>query len=206
MKNRKDKIEYLFDGIGEIDDKLLTEALAYKPIRRRKYNFGLIAACLALIIAVALVFPMLQNGFVVGENEKVDEGMLDVNVSYDSLDALMLGIRDGGDYENVSSASELSYTDGACIVWKYDDSESFCVKYVNDRQFERLSDGMGKGDEVGESSPELSCRVWIVDGEGIVRSPYLKETAGNEGLSVFEYEAEIIPTEELIDCISDMLT
>ena len=206
MKNRREKAEYLFDRIGEIDDALLADALAYKPVSRKKYNFGLIAACLALIIAVALVFPLFQNQFVVGENEKVDEGMLDVNESYFSLEALMLDVKENGRYMSYSSADDISYANGACIVWKYDDSDEFYVKYVSNYQFDRLSSRMGKGDQVGESSPELSCQLWIVDNAGVVRSPYLKDAAGNEGLTVFDYEAEIIPTCDFVSCISEMLT
>ena len=206
MKNRKEKAEYLFDSIGEIDDALLADALSYKPVRRKKYNFGLIAACFALVIAVALVFPLLQNGFAVNESEKVDEGMLDVNESYSSLEALMLDVKENGRYMSYSSADDISYANGACIVWKYDDSDEFYVKYVSNYQFDRLSSRMGKGEQVGESSPELSCQVWIVDNAGVVRSPYLKDTSGNEGLTVFDYEAEIVPCDDLINCISEMLT
>jgi len=205
MKNRKDKTQYLFDSIGEIDDSLLADALAYKPIRRKRYNLGLVAACLALLIAVALIFPMLQSGFVVGESEKTDEGMLDVKNHYDSLDSLMLGIRDSGEFKLYESAEELSF-ESACIVWKYDDSDGFYVKRVSNYQLEQMSDRMGKGSDVGERSPNLSCQVWIVDNAGVVRSPYLKDTAGNEGLTVFNYEAEIIPNDDLINCISEMLT
>ena len=70
MKNRKEKLEYLFDVIGEIDDKLLNEALEYKPARKRQYNLGLIAACLAVFVAVAIVFGGGKGGkfFILNEN------------------------------------------------------------------------------------------------------------------------------------------
>ena len=62
MKNRKEKLEYLFDVIGEIDDKLLNEALEYKPARKRQYNLGLIAACLAVFVAIVLYECWMTSG------------------------------------------------------------------------------------------------------------------------------------------------
>ena len=70
----------------------------------------------------------------------------------------------------------------------------------------RIHNLLGKGESVGASSPDLLCRVWLVCGDGIVLSPYLKNTDGNKGHAVlFDYEAEILPSSDLISCISDIL-
>ena len=206
MKNRKEKTQYLFDSIGEIDDKLLEEALEYMPARKKQYNLGLIAACLAVFVAVALVFPLLRGGFLVMESDKTEEITLEVKQTYDSLDELMTDIRYTGNYMSLESADEISFTDGACIVWRYGEEDGYFVKPLDDRQLERLNVDLGSGYQVGVSSPALSCQVWIVDDDGIVRSPYLKDAAGNQDCTVFDYEAEIVPTRSFVVCVSELLT
>ena len=51
----------------------------------------------------------------------------------------------------------------------------------------------------------VAVSVWVLDGKGNVSTPYLKTSRGNIGCEIFDYEAEIIPDERLVDCISDIL-
>ena len=50
MKNKKNKTEYLLREIGEVDDRLLAEAIEYRSRNKERpiYKWGAIAACLAL--------------------------------------------------------------------------------------------------------------------------------------------------------------
>ena len=220
MMDKKDKAERLLDSIGNIDDSLIDEAIGYKAARRvNLYRFGLMAACIALVFVIAVASPLLRklaevgnggaqggennNGVVenTGKNEENED-----EVGNDKLGTYMLSIRDSLEgYDVYPSAENLSYVGQTSLVWRYADGEEVYVATLSSKQLGELMDAMGSGKEVGESSPELDCYVWIVDGQGAVVSPYLKEGAGNEGCEVFDYEAEIIPDDDFVDCVSEIL-
>ncbi|MBE6685509.1 MAG: hypothetical protein E7592_07700 [Ruminococcaceae bacterium] len=220
MMDKKDKAERLLDSIGNIDDSLIDEAIGYKAARRvNLYRFGLMAACIALVFVIAVASPLLRklaevgNGGAQGgennngvvENTDKNEGNED-EVGNDRLGTYMLSIRDSIEgYDVYPSAENLSYVGQTSLVWRYADSDEVYVATLSSKQLGELKEAMGSGKEVGEVSPELDCYVWIVDGQGAVVSPYLKDGAGNEGCVIFDYEAEIIPDEEFVECVSEIL-
>lgn len=220
MMDKKDKAERLLDSIGNIDDSLIDEAIGYKAARRvNLYRFGLMAACVALVFVIAVASPLLKklaevgNGGAQGgennngvvENTDKNEGN-EGEVGNDRLGTYMLSIRDSLEgYDVYPSAENLSYVGQTSLVWRYADSDEVYVATLSSKQLGELMDAMGGGKEVGESSPELDCYVWIVDGQGAVVSPYLKDNAGNAGCEVFDYEAEIIPDDDFVDCVSEIL-
>jgi len=220
MMDKKDKAERLLDSIGNIDDSLIDEAIGYKAARRvNLYRFGLMAACIALVFVIAVASPLLRklaevgNGGAQGgennngvvENTDKNEGNED-EVGNDRLGTYMLSIRDSIEgYDVYPSAENLSYVGQTSLVWRYADSDEVYVATLSSKQLGELKEAMGSGKEVGEVSPELDCYVWIVDGQGAVVSPYLKDGAGNEGCVIFDYEAEIIPDEEFVECVPEIL-
>lgn len=235
MMDKKEKAERLLDSIGNIDDSLLDEAIGYKAARRYNlHQLGLMAACIALVFVIAVAMPILRNmtkmdnlngnaeesdGNVVERPEGSEENSGGVvenpdknpenngEVERGALDAYMLGVR-GSSLDNCTvypSAESLTYTGNASLVWQYADGDEVYVTTLSSTQLGELKEAMGSGKEVGESSPELDCYVWIVDGQGTVVSPYLKDGAGNEGCAVFDYEAEIIPDDEFVECVSEIL-
>jgi hypothetical protein len=103
------------------------------------------------------------------------------------------------------SADELTYFGEPSIIWQYEEGGEYCVVPIEEYELSKIKVRMGRGREVGESSPDSELRVWICDGKGNVRSPYLKNSAGNTDSAVFDYEAEIIPDEDFVECISDIL-
>ena len=203
MMNKNDKTELLFSRIGEIDDQLLNEAITYKRSRRKIYNFGMLAACLTLILAVAVIFPMLNRiGGVSGD--KNSDAVIDPMNKYVSLDAVFVDSY-GGSYKKLDSFESLSYVGKASLVWQYSDSGEIYSRSLSASELEKLTEKMGRGEQVGERSPKLECIVWVLDGEGNVISPYLKDGAGNVGCEVFDYEVEIIPDDSFVECVSDIL-
>lgn len=215
MSDKLKKAEYLLDEIGEIDDKLLAEAVSYRPARRAP-RFVLIAACIALsvIFTVSSVI-MLQ---------RVSSGLMGIfdnnnhephanaptekppaNSNPLSLDAVLTDARDKG-HTILSTESEIPYRDGnAYIVWQYVGEKEYYASVLTDAELTAIEKNLGSGEEVGQTSPELECMVWIVTGDGAVISPYLKDTYGNMGISVFDYCAEIYPTQDFINYISAIL-
>lgn len=213
MMNKEQKTEYLFSAIGEIDDRFLEEAVSYRrPVRRKKYWIGVLAACLAVVLALssmlslAVAAPVGIFLFAVWNSSTPSEPQSPENYPeehYASLDELMEAQK--SDSLVYLSADELSYFDGASIIWQYEDEDEYCVAPITDYELAKIKARMGSGRDVGASSPENACRVWICDGKGNVRSPYLKNGAGNQDVEVFDYEAEIVPDGDFVECISDIL-
>ena len=94
---------------------------------------------------------------------------------------------------------------GAKLVWQYEEGGELYVAELTTAELASVQDCMGNGKQVGKDSPTLSVSVWLLDGKGNVSTPYLKASRGNVGCEIFDYEAEIIPDERLVDCISDIL-
>lgn len=196
MRDRKDKVEKLLSEIGEIDDRLLYEAVDYKPSRTRNYRLGLIAACLVLACFFAIAMPFIRAALDVNTNVDADPTVtLDGALSSGSVNATRL-----------ESFESLSYFGSPSLVWQDSESGEIFVCELSAGQFERLQSELGRGRDVGETSISLDCKVWVLDGKGNVRSPYLKNSLGNEGIALFDYEAEIIPSEKFIECVSEILS
>lgn len=220
--NKNEKTEYLLSMVGEIDDILLEEAVSYKKKRKKTFLVPLVAACVAVCMTVMLALPlsvMIPLGFILFENQNgaegpelnnpsdVTEGVGDEDAeeAHDTLDAILYAQKMGEDHAVLDSFEELSYIGDASLVWQYEDSGAVYVVKLTEAEFASVQRNMGKGGQVGESSPALSCRVWVLDGKGSVSTPYLKDGAGNEGCGIFDYEAEIIPDENFVNCISEIL-
>ena len=232
MMNKDQKNEYLFSAIGEIDDRFLEEAISYRhPSRKKKYWIPVLAACLAVFFAIfsSLSFAVVASAFTLAattplgmlilvylgseapsqspsQPEQAPEQTPDRYASLDELFEAQKG-SDAQKENNLVylSEDELEYYGDACIIWQYEEGGEYCVVPVTEYELSDIQVMMGRGRDVGESSPKNSCRVWICDGKGNVRSPYLKNGAGNQDVEVFDYEAEIIPDEDFVQCISDIL-
>lgn len=195
MKNKYEKAELLLDGIGEIDERLIFEAQFWRP-QRSSFKKPLLVAA-SLIVAFTLIFgsmsDLLFGDFTAPSTEQ-------------TLDSLLVDSRDKNTY-TTCSRDEISYLDGnAYVVWQYSDSEEYCVSdRLSKTELTAIKRELGHGTEVGNSSPSLDCKVWLIMGDGSVVSPYLKLDSGNVGSEVFDYEAEIYPTDDLISCISGII-
>ena len=206
MKNRNaEKTKYLFRAIGEIDDRLVQEAAFYRPRRSALSRVMLVAACLSLSLVLSVGAFLLANR----RDSVKDEGTPPASgtPAVANLDVLLLNQRDNASYTTVSSAEELDLFSGEVrVVWQYADSNEICVsRALTVRESANLTAHFGSGTNVGDESPMLSCKVWITLGDGTVVSPYLKASAGNLGTELFDYNAEILPTQGFISCISEIL-
>ena len=201
MRNRRNKAEYLLREIGEIDDRLVAEALSHRGARRKTTRAILLAACLSLVFVLTVILPFYRVMSGILQNATPDDESPQEILTLDGV----LEQADGYLTE-LESLESLSYTDGPRLVWQNVESGEIFVCELTAYQLSRLQREMGRGQQVGEQSPDNTCLIWVLDGEGGVRTPYLKQTPGNEGCTVFEYDPEILPTQNLITCISDILS
>ena len=198
MNNKERKVNDLFLSIGEIDDALINEAMTYKRVRKRSFKIAPIAACLVLAVVLAVTMPLISR---LGNNGGAEVPQQNEACA---LDLLFLECK-GKEFDRYDSFDELSYVGVATLVWRYEDSGEIYALALTDYQLSLIESKLGRGQSAGESSPELSCRVWILDGCGNVKTPYLKNENGNVGCTVFDFEAEIIPDDAFVKCISDII-
>ena len=201
-RNKMNKAAFLFDEIGNVGDLYLQEALTYRKKRVNLRPWIAAAACLLVVVLVGglLRSPVLDN--ILGGGEKA-EPETQAPVTLDAfLDANRATLNCTEVQEN-----EIDYFGSTYLILQYEGDETFYrSRNLTEREVDRILGLLGKGDEVGTSSPALLCRVWLVCEDGTVLSPYLKNTDGNKGHAVlFDYEAEILPSSSLISCISDIL-
>ena len=203
-RNKMNKAAFLFDEIGNIGDVYLQEALTYRKRRISAQPWIAAVACILVVVLVGGALwnsPLFDN--IAGESDKVENPE---TVTPATLDAFLTENRATLNCTKIS-AGEVDYFGSAYLVLQYEEDETLWrSRDLTKGEVDRILDLLGKGDEVGTSSPELLCRVWLVCEDGTVLSPYLKDTDGNRGHAVlFDYEAEILPSSSLISCISDIL-
>ena len=222
--NKNEKSQYLLSMVGEIDDAILTEAASYKRRRKKTFIIPVIAACLSVVMVISTALPLaavitfgslLSAGNSSPEvegnetqgagDENLENDMGAVISPYGKLDLLLNEQKSEEKYQKLDSAEELSYIGTASLVWQYEEGGEIYVAELTATELASVQDCMGRGTQVGKDSPTLSVSVWVLDGKGNVSTPYLKSSRGNLGCEIFDYEAEIIPGDELVDCISDIL-
>ena len=198
---KKIKAEYLLCEIGEIDDALIAEAQSYGNTRASRPRFMLIAATLVLAFTLVLGSTVISK---LTSPESEGEDSVPVYYALDSL----VSESDTQGYSFVSASEDLPYFDeNAHVVWQFAGEEKY---YVSDAlsvtELSSVTSNIGVGESVGDESPSLECRVWILYGDGRVVTPYLKTSSGNVSTEVFDYEPEIIPSDKFVSCISDILS
>ena len=217
--NKNEKSQYLLSMVGEIDDSILNESVSYKRSRKKSFLLPVLAACLSLIMVLMMALPLaviltvdnllpedLNSPNLDVEGDENLENDLDAVVKpYGKLDLLLNEQKNDGKYQKLNSTEELSYVGSASLVWQYEEGGEIYVAELTATELASVQDCMGRGTQVGKDSPTLSVSVWVLDGKGNVSTPYLKSSRGNLGCEIFDYEAEIIPGDELVDCISDIL-
>ena len=200
MKSDKQKKALeLFESIGQIDDSLLQEAMEYRPHRLSFSRFLPLAAALLLcvILSVSILTVALRNAF--SPPPAVETAK--------TLDEALLALRDQSP-DVLEAESDVPFFDGsAYLVWQYESDGTLCIsRPLNADEVKSLGKQFGQGERIGSESAPLSCRVWLLIGNGDVYSPYLSYSAGNVGKAcLFDYEAELLPTDAFVATVSDIL-
>lgn len=206
MKNQKEQnTEYLFRAIGEVDDRLLQQALQYRKKRIPLWSVLPIAA--ALVLSVSLIGASVLLALQKKDNREPASSQPEQQYPC-TLEQILLDCRGRFDYAVPDNEESIPFfDDNSYIVWQYTDSSALYIsRALTQAETETLADYCGTGQRLGEASTPLSCRIWIVGENGIVRSPYLEQSAGNTAVGqLFDYEAELIPSDTLTSCISDIL-
>ncbi len=103
---------------------------------------------------------------------------------------------------------EVDYFGEAYLLWQIEGDETlYRSRALTTAEVNRSIALIGQGTPVESAPTEGSLsRVYLVVGNGDVLTPYLPATDGNIGAAVlFDYSAELIPSESLISFLSDIL-
>ena len=195
---KEEKALRLYESIGDIDHGMATAALNYKSSRSvspLKLAF-IIAACFALTVM-----------FVIG-GAKIADGLLDLNETPGMAEGVykldsMLG--EEADQVLIKAESDIDFFSGEVeLIWS--DGENYYVKPLGKKnEVTPVLNEIGKGEEI-DVDQSFEYKVWISYGDGRVVSPYLKDTDGNVGYaSLFDYSPEIVPSEDFVDSVNELL-
>lgn len=202
--NKMKKAALLLDEIGNVSDVYLQEALTYRKTRSVARPWIAAVACILAVVLVGgglLNSPLMENIF--GGLNKTNSPETQEPATLDSFLAANRGTLNC----TALQENEVDYFGSTYLILQYEGDETlYRSRNLTASEVDRILDLVGKGPSVGENSPALLCRVWLVCEDGTVLSPYLKNTEGNKGHAVlFDYQAEILPSSSLISCISDIL-
>ncbi len=196
-QNRDQKAEYLLRELGGIEDRFLHEALIWAPARRSP-RVLLIAACLALL-ALAVPLSVIISNRTKQEADHTPPLSESAPRSVDDI------LAKSTHRETVADATSIDLHTPS-LVWQSEADNALYVRVLSEADLTRLTDSMKlSGNAVGETSPTHTHRLWIVYGDGTVRTPYLKFSDGNLSTELFDYEIECLPDNAFTDCLADIL-
>lgn len=208
MKNKMKKAAFLLDEIGNVSDVYLQEALTYQKTNLFAQPWVAAVACVLVVILIGggvLISPLI-NIFDKAGKEDIPKQEATNEPLTTTLDSFLVANREALNCTAVEK-TDITYFGSTYLILQYEGDETLWrSRNLTAGEVDRILNMVGKGDSVGATSPDLLCRVWLVCEDGTVLSPYLKNTDGNRGHAVlFDYEAEILPSNSLISCISDIL-
>lgn len=234
MKKRSFTEEDLYRSIGEIDDRLVSEALDYEPKRRvlpRPFLPIVSTVAAALIVAVLALrlLPFIDLG--VGDSP-IDSGEPPVSTGTPQLpnetekDEIPLWSVAKDHRENLAFLSALdgltesatplteapSLKDGEAKLILRDDRDGTYYEILLEDAFDHSSEQLL---ELLADDPALSVphgctpppfSVWITLGDGVAISPYLTYGSGNLFYGTLDdYVPEHLPSEDLAAFLTDLI-
>lgn len=207
MKHDKTKQAiYLFREMGGIDERLIHEAIVYRPKKSALPRVLLIAAALSLSLVLAvgafLVTMQTQKGH--SSNDALPPST-DRDEVLPTLDSILLS---QSEKQSAVASNAIEFFGGnAYVVWQRTDSnEIYVSRALTSREVKWLTDEIANGTPVTEGEEEPLCRVWILLGDGNTLSPHLEPSDGNDGAAeLFDYHAELIPSTAFNSKLSEIL-
>lgn len=221
MKKRAITEEALFRAIGDIDDKLVSEALDYKPKRRRIPPFvsvmSTVAAALLVLLLVVSLLPGLLDGSGdapadTGGSEPPSAPVWTVAEGHTENLALLSCLDDVKERAE-SGTKAPTLTDGHARIIFRDERDGIYYEVplggASNAELERLVALLRSPDKeapvpAGSESPPFS--LWVTLGDGVAVSPYLDYGSGNLFYGTLDsYVPEYLPSESLAAFLCELL-
>lgn len=212
-KDKLNKAAFLFCELSGVEDRYLAEALA--PVEKRTvkrfipHRWMLAAACLTLCLVVGLTLLPRKNGD--APNSDILQTQAPVQSPEQSspwkLDTLL------ADTGRISATrvekDAFDFFTGECrVVWQYEGEAHFYMsRPLSEQECEALhKKASASAPKLSSDGEEPNIRIWIVEADGSVWTPYLRYASGNfSAADFFDYHAEVIPSDDLVSCVSDLI-
>lgn len=219
MRNKDQKVLYLFDEIGKIDDRFVNEAMQYESKRHSKgkifARIMILAACIAVIMTLLVATAAgvtigLVSEFIADTDKNASpNGDLDTvppesdDMLFDTMSSLSVETLEAA--RVYSSPAQLVCDGNVRLIWTYGNGVYYSVKVDPSDTWalkEYLDSAEGtKKVEYGEKYGDF--RFYISHGNGIVESPYLENNPGRVSFGTLsDYLPEIYPSGEFADFIA----
>lgn len=201
----------LYEEIGGVDERYLQEAAGYRARKKAPvWRAVLIAA--ALMMACVVLLTAVSAGVAIGAildalRQEPDSPSHPVEDSQDltPLEQMELTMQTAEEYLLQHSADELAlFDESPRLIWNEQGSDAYYSVYLSERELDTLLGLMQskRRTEYTADSEQPQYNVWLSFGNGVVVSPYLKNTPGNTGHGeVFDYDPELEMSDDIAKCI-----
>ena len=209
---KRKKAEYLLDSIGEIDERMIAEAMDIKTFQKSKGSFFIrsLAFAAAAVIVTGLSVSLILSQTLKKGDDVENVGENDIVIYQDVSDALAAA-QSGNKAECFESPESIELFDGETkIVWQSAEGGKYYTLLLDRGKKAALSSALGEtyaDSKPADSESNSKTLVWISYGDGRIVSPYLKDSAGNVGYGeLFEYSPEIMPSENFLKLVNSLTT
>ena len=192
----------LYEEIGYVDERFLQEAAAYRA-RKKSPMWRTLLIAAAVLLSITLLLGTVAASVTIGvigalidREEQPDQETLtpmeqmEKTMAQSSLKPL--------------SADELAFFGTPTLIWSEQGSDEYYSVTLSKSQCEQLVYLMQSSRrEYTAQSEQPTYQIWLSFGDGVVVSPYLKNTAGNAGHgTVFDYDPELEMSDDLAEYIA----
>ena len=194
----------LYEEIGGVDERYLQQAAAYRARRNAPaWRALLIAAALTLVGALLLctIAASVTIGVLVGILGEGEEPTPPA-----PMEQMELAMQEAQQTRSPRSADEVEpmLFHQPMLIFSEQGSDVYYTVSLSTSECEQLISLMQSKNrtEFTEQSAQPKYQIWLSFGDGVVVSPYLKNTAGNAGHgAVFDYDPEL----ELGDALAEQI-
>lgn len=204
----------LFRAIGEIDDSIVSEAIAYRAPKRkhRAELISILSAVAAIFLICILAFRIFPNVTDPGTNPSSPTVLWSITDGYESNTSLIACLAE------LRSTSEASYTaprtdtGDAMVVFREEATGIYYSVQLTDatsRELSKLTRMLrdnSPATSIAADSEAPPFSVWILTGNGIAFSPYLPYESGTVffGLPA-DYAPEHLPSESFAAYLESLI-
>lgn len=215
----KNSAEKLYAAIGQIDDRFVSEAIAYRAKRTKSVRvhpaLGIttaVAALLVLTVAIGLFAGRLLREAVIHIPSGNDTPVLwSAAEGYDANTALLTCLSE-------SKTKTIGYTEAPAlddgkisIIWRDESDGTYysvtleALSASQERQLEALLKGTA-ATAVSRAGDPAPFSLWVSTGDGTAVSPYLSASSGNVSYGTpAEYAPEQLPSEALAEFLKELI-
>ncbi len=208
--NKEQKILYMFDELGKIDDKYVNEALLSekkKSVRQSKFTRILaVAACIALISAACLTLVSKLSSIPQAPNDSLDDLKEAEDYLMNSLEGINIELLSS--FEVPENDTSLLYDESVRLIWTYGNGVYYSVRVKDTYDVESLENYLAndKVSDFERNNAYGDFRFWISYGNGITETPYLSDNSGRISVgSLSDYLPEVLPSDDFARLIEKLI-